>query len=43
MPLTVKISFVLVVVLPVAAYLVVKFAWAGYYRAKRREKEKETK
>ena len=35
------ISFVLLVVLPIAVYLAVKFAWTGYYRAKRREQEKD--
>ena len=35
----IEILFFLVVVLPVSAYLTVKFGWVGYFRAKRRDNE----
>lgn len=35
------IILLLVVVLPVSVYLSVKFGWAGYFRAKQREREKD--
>lgn len=35
------VVFLLIFVLPISAYLTVKFGWVGYFRAKQRQQKKE--